>query len=246
MPFAKSGEASLYYKDVGEGTPIITTHGAMENTLYWSLPGVTDRLVQAGYRVISTDMRGHGLTQADDGYNVVTVANDFAVVADHLGLDRAYVMGFSMGARICAFLTIRHPDRVRSAIFGGLGANMVRPMAGTGPIAAALEADSIDDVTNATARTFRAFAEATKSDLKALACCIRASREPIKPDDLKQIICPVLVAVGSDDVIGGPASDLAKLIPQGEALEIVGRDHMKSVGDPTYKAGVIDFLGRRS
>jgi pimeloyl-ACP methyl ester carboxylesterase len=68
-------------------------------------------------------------------------------------------MGYSMGARITAFLALAHPDRVRSAIFAGLGGNMVRPMAGTGPIAHALEADSIDDVTNATARTFRAFAE---------------------------------------------------------------------------------------
>ena len=48
---------------------------------------------------------------------------------------RADVMGYSMGARITAFLALAHPARVRSAIFGGLGGNMVRPMAGTGPIA---------------------------------------------------------------------------------------------------------------
>ena len=56
---------------------------------------------------------------------------------------------------------------------------MVRPMAGTGPIASALEAPSIDEVKNPTARTFRAFAEQTGSDLKALAACIRGSRDPI-------------------------------------------------------------------
>jgi pimeloyl-ACP methyl ester carboxylesterase len=61
-----------------------------------------------------------------------------------------------MGARITAFLALKYPERVRSAIFGGLGGNMVRPMAGTGPIANALEAASIDDVKNPTARTFRA------------------------------------------------------------------------------------------
>ena len=88
-------------------------------------------------------------------------------------------MGYSMGARITAFLALAHPARVRSAIFGGLGGNMVRPMAGTGPIAHALEAASIDDVKNPTARTFRAFAEKTGSDLKALAACIRGSREPL-------------------------------------------------------------------
>ncbi len=80
---------------------------------------------------------------------------------------------------------------------------MVRPMAGTGPIAHALEAASIDDVKNPTARTFRAFAERTGSDLKALAACIRGSREPITREMVASLTCPVLVATGTEDVIGG-------------------------------------------
>ena len=79
-------------------------------------------------------------------------------------------------ARISAFLAFAHPERVRSLVFGGLGINMVRGVAGTGPVAHALEAATIDEVTNPTARTFRAFAEQTKSDLKALAACIRSAR----------------------------------------------------------------------
>ena len=111
------------------------------------------------------------------------MAEDARRLLDHEGIARADVMGYSMGARIAAFLMLRHPERVRSAIFGGLGINMVRGMAGTGPIAHALEAPSIEHVTNPTARTFRAFAEQTHSDLKALAACIRPrairSRRPI-------------------------------------------------------------------
>jgi pimeloyl-ACP methyl ester carboxylesterase len=57
--------------------------------------------------------------------------------------------------------------------------------------------------------------------------------------------CPVLVAVGSEDVIGGAAEDLAAIIPGAEALVIEGRDHMKAVGDRSYKDGVLDFLRRR-
>ena len=125
------------------------------------------------------------------------MAEDARRLLDHLGSPRADVMGYSMGARITAFLTMTHPDRVRSAIFAGLGINMVRGLAGTGPIANALEAPSIDDVTNATARTFRAFAEQTGSDLKALAACIRSSRDPITAEALGRIRCPVLVAVGT-------------------------------------------------
>jgi pimeloyl-ACP methyl ester carboxylesterase len=122
---------------------------------------------------------------------------------------------------------------------------MVRGMAGTGPIAHALEAESIEQVTNPTARTFRAFAEQTKSDLKALAACIRSARDPLKAEDVARLTCPVLVAVGSDDVVGGSAEGLAALIPGAEALVIEGRDHMKAVGDRRYKDGVLAFLRRR-
>jgi len=122
---------------------------------------------------------------------------------------------------------------------------MVRGLAGTGPIAHALEAPTIDDVKNPTARTFRAFAEQTRSDLRALAACIRSAREPITADALSKLTCPVLVAVGTGDVVGGPAADLAAIIPGAEAFAIPDRDHMKAVGDRNYKAAVLDFLRRQ-
>jgi pimeloyl-ACP methyl ester carboxylesterase len=173
------------------------------------------------------------------------MAEDARRLLDHLGISRADVMGYSMGARITAFLSLAHPGRVRSAIFGGLGGNMIRPMAGTGPIAAALEASSIDEVKNPTARTFRAFAERTHSDLKALAACIRGSRDPITREMVASLACPVLVATGTDDVIGGQAEELAALIPGAQALPIPRRDHMLAVGDRVYKEGVLAFLRAR-
>ncbi|MEO1610726.1 MAG: alpha/beta hydrolase, partial [Pseudomonadota bacterium] len=69
---------------------------------------------------------------------------------------------------------------------------------------------------------------------------------PLSEEDVARITCPVLVAVGTDDVIGGSATGLAELIPGAEALEIAGRDHMKAVGDLSYKRGVSDFLSRRA
>jgi len=100
-------------------------------------------------------------------------------------------------------------------------------------------------VTNATARTFRAFAEQTKSDLKALAACIRSARDPLTTTALATLTCPVLVAVGSEDVIAGSAQALADIIPGAQALVLEGRDHMKAVGDRTYKDGVCAFLRAR-
>ena len=63
MPYLERQGAALYFEEVGEGPAILTTHGVTENGLYWILPGIVDRLVHAGYRVISTDMRAHGRTR---------------------------------------------------------------------------------------------------------------------------------------------------------------------------------------
>ncbi|MGF1651037.1 MAG: alpha/beta fold hydrolase [Hyphomicrobiaceae bacterium] len=238
----------IAYLDEGSGTPVVLVHGfASNHSVNWVETGWVRTLVEAGYRVLALDNRGHGQSAAPHDpsvYGAPVMAADVARLMDHAGIPRAHVMGYSMGARITAFLALAAPHRVATAIFAGLGGNMVRPMAGTGPIAAALEAPSLDDVTNPTARTFRLFAEQTKSDLKALAACIRSSRDPITAEALATLQMPVLVAVGSLDVIGGPADDLARLIPRGEACVIEGRDHMKSVGDRSYKQAALEFLAR--
>jgi pimeloyl-ACP methyl ester carboxylesterase len=239
--------------DAGQGesraVPVLLIHGFASSVRYnWREPGWIPLLVRNGYRVIALDNRGHGESDKlydPKDYSSALMAEDARRLLDHLGIARADVMGYSMGARVSAFLALAHPARVRSAVFAGLAGNMVRPVAGTGPIAHALEAESIDDVTNATARTFRAFADRTGSDRRALAACIRGAREPLTREMVGQIASPVLVVAGGDDVIAGPADDLARLIPRAEALTIPRRDHMRTVGDRGYMDGVLDFLRRR-
>ena len=239
----------IRFIDEGAGEPVLLVHGFASSVKHnWLEPGWVGLLTRNGYRVIAYDNRGHGESSKlydPDAYQPALMMEDARRLLDHLRIARADVMGYSMGARITAFLALAHPSRLRSAIFGGLGGNMIRPMAGTGPIARALEAASIDEVVNPTARTFRAFAERTGSDLKALAACIRGSREPISREMVAKIACPVLVATGTEDVIGGPAEELSALIPGAEALPIPRRDHMLAVGDRVYKEGVLAFLRRR-
>jgi pimeloyl-ACP methyl ester carboxylesterase len=249
MPHFQSNGIDIAYLDEGEGDPVLLLHGFASNMqVNWIDTGWVRHLRAQGLRVVAMDHRGHGASGKPHdpaAYGGPLMAEDARRLIDHLGLPQADVMGYSMGARIAAFLAIAHPARVRSLVFAGLGGNMVRPMAGTGPIAAALEAPTIDDVASPTARTFRAFAEQTRSDLKALAACIRSARDPITPAALATLACPVLVAVGSDDVIGGKAEDLARHIPGARAFTIEGRDHMKAVGDRSYKAAVTEFLALR-
>lgn len=247
--FSSNG-VEIAYLDEGAGDCVLLIHGfASSVAANWIDTGWVKLLVHEGFRVVAFDNRGHGRSQKLyelTDYGGPLMAEDARRLLDHLGVAAAHVMGYSMGARIAAFLALAHPSRVRTAVFGGLGINMVRGMAGTRPIAHALEAPTIDDVTNPTARTFRAFAEQTGSDLKALAACIRSSRDPITAENVATIECPVLVATGTRDVIGGSAAALAALIPGAEAIEIENRDHMKAVGDRAFKEAVVAFLSRHA
>jgi pimeloyl-ACP methyl ester carboxylesterase len=247
-----SAGVDIAFLDTGAGTekpPVLLIHGFASNVqTNWVNTGWVDFLSKAGYRVVALDNRGHGQSQKLyelTDYGAPLMAEDARRLLDHLGIGRAHVIGYSMGARIAAFLALAHRDRVDHVVFGGLGINMVRGIAGTGPIARALEAQSVEDVTNPTARTFRVFAEQTKSDLKALAACIRSARAPITAEMVAQLAAPVLVAVGETDVIGGSAADLAKLIPGARGFTIAGRDHNRAVGDKSFKAEVLAFLEAR-
>ena len=242
----QSDGIEIAYRDEGTGDPVLLIHGFASNIrANWVDTGWFRTLLGAGYRVIAIDNRGHGNSEKlydEAAYGADQMAGDARRLLDHLGIEKADVMGYSMGARITAFLAIAAPERVRSAVFGGLGINMVRGLAGARPIAAALLAPSIDDVTNDAAKTFRMFAEQTGSDLKALAACILASRGKVTPEQLAAIRCPVLVVVGSDDVIGGSANALAALLPNARAVTLPGRDHMKAVGDRAFKEAVVSFV----
>ena len=249
MQTFSSDGIDIAYLDEGAGTPVLLIHGFASNVATnWVDTQWVRTLTEAGYRVIAYDNRGHGRSAKLydlDQYGAPIMAEDARRLLDHLGIERAHVIGYSMGARIAAFLAMAHPSRVRSLVFGGLGLNMVRGVAGTGPIARALEAESIDDVKNDTARTFRAFAEQTRSDLKALAACIRSARAPITAEALGALRCPVLVVVGEKDVIGGSAAELAALIPGARGIELPGRDHNKAVGDKGFKQAVLAFFAEQ-
>jgi pimeloyl-ACP methyl ester carboxylesterase len=249
MPYFKSDGLDLAYADEGEGEPILLIHGFASNIgTNWKGTSWIDTLVADGRRVIAIDNRGHGQSEKlyePERYGAPAMAEDACRLLDHLGIDRADVLGYSMGARIASFLTLRRPSRVRSLVIAGMGINLVRGMVGSGPLARALEVPSIDDVNNDTARSFRAFAEKTGSDLKALAACMRGPREKLSAEQLGTIKVPTLVAVGSADVIAGSGPELAALIPGARLLSIEGRDHMKAVGDPRFKQGVLDFLAQR-
>jgi pimeloyl-ACP methyl ester carboxylesterase len=249
MPHFVHDDIEIAFFDEGEGEPIVLVHGFASNKeVNWVFPGWVNTLTRAGRRVIALDNRGHGQsTKLYDpaAYHSAIMAGDVLALIDHLGTGRADVMGYSMGARITAFLALAHPDRVRSAVLGGLGFHLVEGGGLPESIADALEAPTLADISDVTASMYRAFAEQTKSDLKALAACIRGSRQTMSRAEVARIAVPLLTAVGGNDHIAGSPEALAALIPGAEALVIGQRDHMLAVGDRAFKAGVLDFLAWR-
>ena len=249
MPTFHNRAVEIAYLDQGQGEPIVLVHGfASTKEVNWVQPGWVATLTRAGRRVIALDNRGHGQsTKLYDpaDYHTDLMAGDVAALIAHLQLGRADVMGYSLGARIAAVLTVQHVPCVRSVILGGAGLRLVHTAGLSDEIAASLEAPSIDAVTDPMGRTFRLFAEQTKSDLNALAACLRGSRQALARAELAAIRVPVLVAVGTKDDVAGSGPELAKLIPHGLALDSPGRDHMRAVGDQVYKNGVIAFLKER-
>jgi len=249
MPRFVHDSVEIAFLDEGEGEPIMLIHGFASNKeVNWVYPGWVTTLRRAGRRVIALDNRGHGESSKlydPAAYHSGLMAEDVRALLDHLGLGRADVMGYSMGSRNTAFLAVAHPELVRSAVLGGLGIGLIEGVGEPERIARALEAPSLADVTDPTGHMFRAFAEKTRSDLRALAACIRGARQTLSPDNVGRIDVPVLVAVGSIDTVAGSPEALAALIPGAQALVIPGRDHMLAVGDRVFKAAVVDFLARR-
>lgn len=233
----------------GQGTPLILVHGfASNHSVNWVNTLWIKTLTHAGYRVIALDNRGHGKSQKlynPDDYSPQIMAEDVRALMDHLEIARADVMGYSMGARITAHLALSYPERVRSALLGGLGIRLVQGAALPQNIADAMEAPSLDDLTEPMQRLFRAFAEQTGSDLRALAACIRGSRQSLSADDVAKIHVPTLVSVGTNDPIAGSPHDLVALMPNAFALDIAGKDHNLAVGDRSHKEGVLAFLRGR-
>ncbi len=276
MPYLTRGDAKIYFLEQGEGFPIIAIHGLIENTAYWRLPGVVDRLADE-FLVVSMDMRGHGNTKVNGGalgYDEETVAADILALGDKLGFEKFHLLTHSTGG----FAAVRHAmkdcSRFASLILTDTG-SFTSPIPG--------DADSISKLNEAFARSFEkyswqeifeglkfkpgpffrgivesdqsdemmkmAFEMARQNDRQEIANFVRSFYTD--PDPCKQglanISCPSLIIYGEkDDMFIKSSQLMAECIPSAQLIQYEGVGHMTAIEAPERLSGDILAFIRQS
>ncbi len=113
----------IKYTVEGKGQPVVLIHGLFSSSdVNWRLPGTIKALVPH-YQVIAFDVRGHGDSDKPDKEEEygVEMAEDVIRLLDHLKIEKAHVVGYSMGGMIAMKVVTKHPERVRSLTLGGMG-----------------------------------------------------------------------------------------------------------------------------
>jgi len=244
MNFDSDG-VRLHYEVHGpeHGAPLVVVHGfASDYRLNWVGTRWQEALVGAGFRVLGLDCRGHG--QSDKfhdsaAYAIGIMGRDVTRLLDHVEVESAGYLGYSMGARIGLQVAMDAPERVKRAVLGGIGAS--GSIRSADAIAEAfLRGEPGDDPI---AQSFYRFASARPTnDLKALAACIKGLQPKWDPARLSAVRTPILVVVGDRDELAPDAPELVELIPSSRLVTIPGRDHMGAVPAREFKQAAIDFL----
>lgn len=243
-----SGGVSIAYDDLGprEAAAVMLVHGFASNrNEMWRRLGWYGAFERKRRRLIALDCRGHGESakpHAPEAYARDKMVGDVFALMDHLGVGRADVMGYSMGARIALACALARPERIDHLIAGGVGARMFEPPPAGHPMAATMEAADPGAIAEPMLRSFRAFADEQGEDRLALAACARGLDFALKAEMLSSIRNPCLIVAGARDALAGDPQILADAIPGARAVTLPGCDHFSAIPHGLFKAAVFDFF----
>ena len=236
---------SIHFKDSGGGPPsFLCLHGLVDDVSIWDRVAVP--LGRLG-RVVRMDQRGHGTSDAPPGpYPREALADDVVALLDGRGIDRAVLVGHSMGGIVAMTTALEHPERVAGLVLLGTASQCSERVAQwyeriavageEGGAAGLARAIYGDETHKRIAGDARGIAHVTRT-LKSL------HDDPLTPK-LTHIGCPVLLLVGEKDHMGPHASEIiARALPEGRArLEVLPeRGHWLHVEAPD---AVIEALDR--
>jgi pimeloyl-ACP methyl ester carboxylesterase len=232
--FFDSGDVRIRFVDLGRGEPVVLVHGFTSNVESWNRGDILQSLSH-NYRVIALDLRGHGKSgkPRDPEKYGIDAALDVLRLMDHLGIHRAHVVGYSMGARVTAYLLANHPDRFITATLGGSA-----PIPGLQVTKEGIEAVRKRSLTQA---------DSDPQDYAALAASLEAARVRELPtyEQLGAVDVPVLAITGSEDskqnVDGLKA--LKSVIRSYKLVVIEGARHgTQTVSSPIFLESLAAFL----
>jgi pimeloyl-ACP methyl ester carboxylesterase len=227
MPYVDANGVHIHYEVAGGGQrSVLLVHGLTSNIQQnWVRPGVINALVRAGFRTVALDCRGHGKSDKPferSAYAGTRMGDDVIALMDHLHLDVADLIGYSMGGAIAASLLARRAGRFRRVVIAGAG-------------------DSIFGEDAGIPRRVPRAGRQSGRDVAALAALRAAERTPIDVAALSGVTCSVLILNGSADRIAGPATRLQAAIP-GALVKRVPGTHFSAVAHPAFHEAVVEFL----
>jgi pimeloyl-ACP methyl ester carboxylesterase len=258
-PYFDSNGVKIHYVVQGkaDGEPVLLIHGFTVNIeLQW---GPVLKALAKDYRVIAMDCRGHGGSEKphDPKKYGLEMAKDAVRLLDHLKIDKAHVVGYSMGASIALQVVARYPERVRTATLGGNGL----PQPGRAKLLTEL-ADSLEqgkglkplilaltpkDQPRPTAEQIQAIDTLllARNDPKALAAVLRGIRGKelaLTEDQIKGIKVPLLALIGEADPLRAGVDALKKQLPDVKVVVIDKANHMTAFNREEFVSGLKEFL----
>lgn len=256
-----SDGVAIHYSIEGTGTPVVLLHGfAVNADLNWRLPGLAKKLVATGYQVILMDLRGHGASEHSDRYGA-EMGEDVVRLLDHLEIERAHVVGYSLGGVIALKLAVTRPDRLLTASPLGSGwespdnsmflgaideiAEALESGSGVGPLGQHLGDDRSEP--SAVHDLWVRFMTSFLNEGPALAGVVRGLPDlTVTEEELVGIDLPMCSIVGGEDPMRAGSEALVGRVPDVEILVIDGADHLKTTSHPKTSATLIDFLARNT
>jgi pimeloyl-ACP methyl ester carboxylesterase len=247
MPFFDSDAASIHYLDQGAGPPVVLIHSMASNIQHsWVETGWMEQL-RSSYRVVAMDCRGHGLSAKSDDpdfYTADKMADDVVRLLNHLGVGRAPVAGYSMGACVALNMAVRYGDRVRAMVIGGVSSRAYKepPREELERLVEILRAEDTSSFTDKAALFMRAFCLKNGNDPKALAAFSLHRRPDVEQSHLASIRAPVLIMAGTKDAVVQGVDELAASIPGARVMTLEGRTHLDALSDPNFKRAAVEFF----
>ncbi|WP_436795903.1 alpha/beta fold hydrolase [Actinospongicola halichondriae] len=217
--------------------PVVLVHGfGTSFDLTWVANGWVDLLADEGRGVIGVDLLGHG--NAPKPTDPAAYDDLGERVIDALPDEPVDAVGFSLGAKTLLQVAAAHPDRFRSLVVAGVGANLFRSSDHTAVVEAVRTGN---DGGNPALRYFAGLADLPGNDRTALAACMANGGGAPTVDDLASITCPVLVVIGDAD-FAGPADPLVDALPDATLVTLARTDHAKTPKSFAFIDAALDFL----